>query len=179
MVFLTFFNLSLNLAIRSSWSEPQSTPGLVFADCIEILYLWLQRIWSIWLYLRQGLPCLRRQSRKTCTYLLLRELQNYNLLMNNRWQENVESHQEKMSHIQGQRRSPSKMVGGAKSNLESNPISTRDAQRAWTNPCAHQETHRDWARLAFECLSASCGGMGQQWPATEAGALGTAKLGMA
>ena len=27
-----FFNLSLNLAIRSSWSEPQSAPGLVFAD---------------------------------------------------------------------------------------------------------------------------------------------------
>ena len=28
----TFFNLSLNLAMRSSWSEPQSAPGLVFAD---------------------------------------------------------------------------------------------------------------------------------------------------
>ena len=27
MVFPTFFNLSLNLAIRSSWSEPQSAPG--------------------------------------------------------------------------------------------------------------------------------------------------------
>ena len=39
-----FFNLSLNLAIRSSWSEPQSAPGLVFVDCIELLYLWLQRI---------------------------------------------------------------------------------------------------------------------------------------
>ena len=35
VVFLTFFNLSLNLAIRSSWSEPQSAPGLVFADCID------------------------------------------------------------------------------------------------------------------------------------------------
>ena len=40
----TFFSLSLNLAIRSSWSEPQSAPGLVFADCIELLHLWLQRI---------------------------------------------------------------------------------------------------------------------------------------
>ena len=30
VVFPTFFNLSLNLAIRSSWSEPQSAPGLVF-----------------------------------------------------------------------------------------------------------------------------------------------------
>jgi len=44
VVFPTFFNLHLNLAIRSSWSEPQSAPGLVFADCIELLHLWLQRI---------------------------------------------------------------------------------------------------------------------------------------
>ena len=44
VVFPTFFNLSLNLAIRSSWSEPQSAPSLVFADCIERLHLWLQRI---------------------------------------------------------------------------------------------------------------------------------------
>ena len=43
MVFPTFFNLSLNLAIRSSWSEPQSVPGFVFADCVELLHLWLQR----------------------------------------------------------------------------------------------------------------------------------------
>ena len=33
MVFPTFFNLSLNFAIRSSWSEPQSAPVLVFAHC--------------------------------------------------------------------------------------------------------------------------------------------------
>ena len=39
LVFSTFFNLSLNLAIRSSWSEPQSAPGLIFADCIELLHL--------------------------------------------------------------------------------------------------------------------------------------------
>ena len=37
-VFPTFFNLGLNFAIRSSWSEPQSAPG-VFADCIEHLHL--------------------------------------------------------------------------------------------------------------------------------------------
>ena len=34
----TFFNLSLNVAIRSSCSEPQSAPCLVFADCIELLH---------------------------------------------------------------------------------------------------------------------------------------------
>ena len=44
VVFPTFFNLCLNLAIRSSWSEPQSAPGLVFANCIELLLLWLQKI---------------------------------------------------------------------------------------------------------------------------------------
>ena len=44
VVFPTFFNLSLILAIMSSWSEPQSAPSLVFADCIELLHLWLQRI---------------------------------------------------------------------------------------------------------------------------------------
>ena len=49
MVFPTFFNFSLNLAIRSSWSEPQSAPGLVFADYKELLHLWLQR--SVWGFL--------------------------------------------------------------------------------------------------------------------------------
>ena len=34
------------------------------------------------------------------------------------------------------------MVGGAKSYLESNPITARDAQRAPTRPCA-QTTPRD------------------------------------
>ena len=38
MLFPTFFNLSLNLAIKSSWSEPQSAPSLVFVDCIELLH---------------------------------------------------------------------------------------------------------------------------------------------
>ena len=31
-VFPTLLNLSLNFAIRSSGSEPQSAPGLVFVD---------------------------------------------------------------------------------------------------------------------------------------------------
>jgi len=48
VVFPTFFNLSLNFAIRSSWYEPQSTPGLLFAAYIEFLHLRVQRISSIW-----------------------------------------------------------------------------------------------------------------------------------
>ena len=43
-------------------------------------------------------------------------------------------HQKEISHVQGQRRSPSKMVGGAKSHLESNPIPARAARRAQTKP---------------------------------------------
>ena len=42
VAFPTFFYLSLNFAIRSSWSQPQSAPGLVFADSIELLHLWLK-----------------------------------------------------------------------------------------------------------------------------------------
>ena len=43
VVFPIFFNLNLNCATRSSWSELQSAPGLVFADYIDLLYLWLQK----------------------------------------------------------------------------------------------------------------------------------------
>ena len=41
LVFPTFFYLSLNLAIRSLWPEPQSAPSLVFANCIERASLYL------------------------------------------------------------------------------------------------------------------------------------------
>ena len=61
---------------------------------------------------------------------------------------------EEISHVQGQRRSPSKMVGGAKSHLESNPLPARDAQRAQTDlVCTKtQRPHRDWDRTVFGCL---------------------------
>ena len=92
-------------------------------------------------------------SRGMCAHLL-RELQNYNLLLNNCQQENVGSHQKKRPHVQGQRRSPSKMVGGAKPCLESNPIPTRDSWRAQTNlVCTRTQIPcRDWARTVCECL---------------------------
>ena len=48
-------------------------------------------------------------------------------LMNNHQQENVGSHQKKMPHVEGQRRSPNKMAGVAKLHLESNPIPGKDA----------------------------------------------------
>ena len=45
----------------------------------------------------------------------------------------------KDTHIPGQRRSPSKMVEGTKSHLESNPIPARDVWRAQTKPCVFQD----------------------------------------
>ena len=57
----------------------------------------------------------------------------------------VWSNSEEIRHTQGQRRSLSKLVEGAKLHLESNPIPARDAQRAQTNPARTrtQRPHRD------------------------------------
>ena len=56
------------------------------------------------------------------------------------------------THIQGQRRSPKKMVERVKSNLESNPISYRHSEgsnKALGAPGPIDPT-RDWSRPAFE-----------------------------
>ena len=49
----------------------------------------------------------------------------------------------------GVKEKPQQVIRGAKLHLESNPIPTRDAQRAQTKPCAHQETPQ---RLNQICL---------------------------
>jgi len=45
----------------------------------------------------------------------------------------------KLPHVWGQRRSPKAIVGEVKSCLESNLIHNREAQRAPTKPCVHQD----------------------------------------
>ena len=55
-------------------------------------------------------------------------------------------------HLCSQTPYPPKMLG----ELKQNPVCTR-------------KPHRDWARPAFECLSVSSRGTGQQWPAPGAG----------
>ena len=70
------------------------------------------------------------------------------------------------------------MVGGVKSRLESNPIPARDAWRTQTNLC--KPGPRDPTETEPElCLSVSCRGTGQQWPAAGPEVLGAADLGMA
>ena len=54
--------------------------------------------------------------------------------------------------LPGQRRNPSKMVGGTKSFLESSPILIRNVQQAQTKSCVHQETPQ---KLSQTCLSVS------------------------
>ena len=51
----------------------------------------------------------------------------------------LESTKKKLSQFQGQKRSPSKMVGGAKLHLESSPILARDAWRTQEKSGAHQD----------------------------------------
>ena len=86
------------------------------------------------------------RNRRICAELLLWELQNTTRC------EQPSTGQcwippKKITHVQGQRRSPSKMVGGAKSCLESNPIPARDTQRAQTKPCVTKRSHKDWPDL--------------------------------
>ena len=70
------------------------------------------------------------------------------------------------------------MVGGVKSHLESKPYPPETFRGLKQTLCA--PGHRDPTETETElCLSISCGGMGQQWPAARAGALGEADLGMA
>ena len=66
---------------------------------------------------------------------------------------------------------PNRMVGGAQSHLESNPIPTRDTRRAQTKPCVRQDKEAS-QRLSQTCLgvfSVSCRGTGQEWPAVGRG----------
>ena len=60
-------------------------------------------------------------------------------------------HQKEIPHVQGQRRSPSKTVGGVKSHLESNHIPARDARWTPTKPCTHQDTETP-QRLSQTCV---------------------------
>ena len=56
--------------------------------------------------------------------------------LKNHQQEHIGSHQKKIPHAQGERRTPNKMVEGVKSYLDSNLMLARDTQRVQTKPCA-------------------------------------------
>ena len=96
-----------------------------------------------------------------CTHLLLQELQTVakQQLTGECW---IPPKKKKISPIQGQRRSPSKIVEGLESHLESNSIPARDPRKAPINSvCIRtQRPCRDSARTVFECLLWRCGSQG-------------------
>ena len=94
----------------------------------------------------------RLWSRRMCIHLLPWELQNCKELLNNHRQDNVGSHWKKIPHVRGQRRSHNETVGEAKSCLESNLITTRDAQRVKQNLVCTR-TQGPHKRLSHTCLS--------------------------
>ena len=151
--------------------------NLEIAWWLGILGIFEPALWRIFEFPCSSLQMSTRwQSRRIGTHLLLLELQNYNSLLNSHQKENVGSHPKKTPHVQGQRRSTNKMAGGTKSHLESNSIPISDARGAQTKLVCTRDATKTEPEL---CLSVSCRGTGQQWPATGAGALGAADLGMA
>ena len=57
---------------------------------------------------------------------------------------------EEIPHVQGQRRSPNKMVEVVKSHLESNPTPNRNAEGS-NKPCMHQDPETP-QRLSQNCV---------------------------
>ena len=123
-------------------------------------------------------------SRRMCAHLLLRELQNCNSLLKNHQQENIVSNQNDTPHPRA-KENPQQDGRRGKITFRIKPHTTRDAQRAQTKPCVHQdpETPQRLSQTCLECLkclkclSVSCGGTGQQWPAMGTGALAAPGLG--
>ena len=92
-------------------------------------------------------------SRRKYTHLLLRELQNYNSLLNNHQLENVGSHQKKDTPCPGTKEKPQQDGRRGKITFRIKLQPTRNAQRA------HQEhtrrSHRNWDQTClwvFDCL---------------------------
>ena len=113
----------------------------------------------------------RWRSRRMCAHLLLLRTPKWptccwtaiykRMLAPTKTKQNKQTEK---THIQEQRRSPNKMVGGMNSCLESNPIPTRDTWRAQKKKSCSQQ-QRDWARPAFACWRAPCRATDQQWSA--------------
>ena len=78
---------------------------------------------------------------------------------------------EETPHVQEQRRSPNKMVGGVNLHLEQTPFLPEMLKELKQTLCA--PGLRDPTETETELyLSVSCGGMGQWWSATGTEALG-------
>ena len=111
-----------------------------------------------------------------CTHLLLQELQNNNLLLNNDPQVNVGSHQKRYPMSKDKREAQDDGRRGEiafKIKPNTHQSHLEGLHKTLCAPGDPTETEPD---LPF---SVTCWGTGQQWPATGAGALSAAELGVA
>ena len=119
-------------------------------------------------------------SRRMCTHLLLWELQNCNQPLNNHQLENVASQPINDTPHPRAKEKPQQDSRRCKitfrTKLHTQKRCSEGSNKTLCAPGPREPT-RDWARTAFECLSVSCGGMGQQRPAMGTGALAVADLG--
>ena len=101
----------------------------------------------------------RWQSRRTCTHLLLRELQKYNSLLNNHRQENVGSHQKKdASRPRAKEKSQQDGRTGEIAFRIKSHTHQRCSEGSNKTLCApHKETQQR------QSLNVSSRGTGQQW----------------
>ena len=132
----------------------------------------------------QWLFQLRLQSRRTCTHLLLQELQNCNSLMNNHQKEYIGSHQNTHTHTHTHTHSRTKEKPQQDNRRSEIALRIKPhtfqrcsvgSNKALCTPGPRDSTG-DWARHVFECVSVSCGGAGQWWPAMGTRALAIADV---
>ena len=123
---------------------------------------------------------IRWQSRRVCALCLLQELQNYNLLMNNRWLENV-SHQKKDIPYPRAKEKLQQDARRGKITIRIKPLTYQRCSEGWNKTCVHWkpgerngDPRSDWPRLAHECPGVSGCGVDWWWPAVELGALSAA-----
>ena len=153
------------------WGYEPTFPNTqkLFLLILKILIQISNKLWSMTSMVDWG----------TCAQLLLQEHQNLQLAAEQPLTRECWITPKKDTPHQGQRRSLNKMVGGAKSCLESNLILARDTERAQTKPLcapgpgAAQETEPDLP-LSVWVSPARCGLAGA---AVRTGALAAAEPG--
>ena len=79
----------------------------------------------------------------------------------------------KIPHIQRQRKSPNKTIGGEKNHIYNQSPHPPETLGGLKQNLVHNRTQGP----VFECLSVPCGGTGQQWPAAGTGTLDAKDLG--
>ena len=107
-----------------------ATLGVVIGShCI--ISLWGAWFIELWRPLKMSL---RWWSRRTCSHLLLWELQNWNSLLNNHQQENVGSHQKKIPTSKGKGGGPTRRSVQFRRSVVSDSLQPHESQHA-RPPC--------------------------------------------